>query len=78
MAYYHDQKRVTHTEKETAIQKYKKLWKPGQEPTYPGIYKCQTCGFEDVINRECKSLPPCSNCDSKNIEWKLLVRASNK
>ena len=77
MAQYGDKENV----KEVASgykEKYEKLWKPGQNPTFPGIYKCQICGYEDVINRECDSLPPCSSCDGNPMEWKLLVRALNK
>lgn len=77
MAWYGDSKKVTETKGENAA-KYSKEWKPGQNPSYAGIYKCQSCGYEDVINRECTSLPPCSNCDSEGIKWKLLVRAADK
>ncbi|EBZ2217874.1 hypothetical protein ELR99_25370, partial [Salmonella enterica subsp. enterica serovar Newport] len=58
--------------------KYDKIWKPGEKPIYPGIYRCQSCGYEDVINRECTKLPPCTNCEQKKHKdntWKLLVRA---
>ena len=55
------------------------LRKPGEKPGGPGIYKCQTCGFEDVINRERNKLPPCSNCDNEgkggSEYWKFLVKA---
>jgi len=77
MAYYGDKQKVQLTTGDNA-KKYSEKWKPGQNPTYPGVYKCQTCGYEDVINRECDSLPPCSSCDSKPMEWKLLVRAMDK
>ena len=51
----------------------------GDKPEYPGIYKCQHCGFEDVINRACEKLPPCSNCakPGHSNTWKLLVRAED-
>jgi len=77
MAFYGDKSKVTQTTGDNA-KKYDQKWKPGQDPTYPGIYKCQSCGYEDVINRECTSLPPCGKCNSKSIEWKLLVRAADK
>lgn len=51
---------------------------PGETPPDPGIYKCQSCGYEDVINRECSTLPPCSECKKKTTTWKLLVKAENK
>lgn len=60
--------------------RYDRTWKPGENPSCAGIYRCQSCGYEDVINRECTSLPPCSNCEEKNHKnntWKLLVRAEN-
>lgn len=74
MAWYRDSDNVNRTGEEYAG-KYNKIWKPGQSPSYPGIYRCQVCGYEDVINRECTSLPPCSNCKPGSMEWKLLVRA---
>jgi hypothetical protein len=40
----------------------------GDVPSSPGIYDCQTCKYEDVVNRECIRLPPCSNCKKKDIE----------
>jgi hypothetical protein len=76
MAFYGDAKRVRLSDKPS---QYEKLHKPGQKPPAPGIYKCQTCLYEDVINRECETLPPCSNCKiNKNEHWKLLVKASDK
>lgn len=78
MAFYADKENVKETNKP---EKYNKLRKPGEAPGGPGIYKCQTCGFEDVINRECGVLPPCSNCAKKgknrNEHWKWLVRAED-
>lgn len=52
----------------------------GDEPPVPGIYKCQSCGFEDVINRDCSNLPPCSNCKRPGHanKWKLIVRAEDE
>jgi len=77
MAYYGDKKNVK-VAAEKGKQKYEDLLKPGGKPQWPGIYKCQTCGYEDVINRECGKLPPCSHCSPrKNEHWKLLVRAEN-
>lgn len=74
MAWYRDNSVVQRTG-EAYAGKYDKVWKPGNNPEYPGIYKCQKCGYEDVINRECDSLPPCSNCGRGSMEWKLVVRA---
>ena len=74
MAWYRDSSKVRQTAEEYA-EKFNKIWKPGNNPDYPGIYKCQKCGYEDVINRECHSLPPCSNCAHGSMQWKLLVRA---
>lgn len=75
MAFYADKTSVKESNKP---ERYSKLWKPGANPTYAGIYKCQRCGFEDVINRECESMPPCSECRQQSTTWKLLVRAEDK
>ncbi len=75
MAFYEDAKAVKKTD---SPEKYQKERKPGQRPSSPGIYKCQSCGYEDVINRECDTLPPCANCDKKPHAWKLLVTATDK
>jgi hypothetical protein len=76
MAFYADSKNVQVSDKPD---QYSKLWKPGETPPAPGIFKCQTCGFEDVINRECTKLPPCSACGKKkNEHWKMLVKAVDK
>lgn len=78
MAFYADQNKVRLSDKPN---QYNTLRKPGEKPPSPGIYKCQTCGFEDVINRECGTLPPCSSCKDKsrkNEYWKLLVKAVDK
>ncbi|MEM8059813.1 hypothetical protein [Morganella morganii] len=57
---------------------FDKVWKIGENPEYPGIYKCQQCGFEDVINRDCDKLPPCSHCSGgKGNTWQLLVLAQD-
>lgn len=78
MAYYHDIKNVEQSPNPDKG-KYNKTRKIGENPYYPGIFKCQTCGFEDVMNRACEKLPPCSNCKKKghSNEWKLLVRAND-
>ena len=75
MAFYEDAKAVKKTD---SPEKYQKERQPGQRPSSPGIYKCQSCGYEDVINRECDTLPPCANCDKKPHAWKLLVTATDK
>jgi hypothetical protein len=40
MAYYGDKQKVQLTTGDNA-KKYSEKWKPGQNPTYPGVYKCQ-------------------------------------
>ncbi|WP_323912261.1 zinc ribbon-containing protein [Aeromonas caviae] len=54
---------------------FQKIQNTGSKPNFPGIYECQSCGFEDLINRDCEKLPPCSECDGS--EWKLIVYAQN-
>lgn len=75
MAFYNDSQKVRKTDKP---EKYQKDRKPGEKPVNPGIYKCQQCGYEDVINRECEKLPPCANCNKNPHFWKLLVTATDK
>jgi len=80
MAWYNDVNNVKLNKAESANAKYNKTFKPGQIPSYAGIYRCQECGYEDVINRECTKIPPCNNCEEKGHgenRWKLLVRAVN-
>lgn len=72
MAFYTDKKNVVVSDKP---EQYDVKRRPGDKPSAPGIYKCQSCGFEDVINRECDTLPPCSECRNKTTTWKLLVKA---
>lgn len=54
---------------------FQKTQKTGSAPTHPGIYECQKCGYEDLINRECPKLPPCSECSGS--DWKMIVFAQN-
>lgn len=77
MAFFEDSKIVLKSDK---VEQYQQIRKIGSKPASPGIYKCQTCGYEDVINRECNKLPPCSNCsDEKGANtWKFLVKATDK
>ncbi|MGO3691145.1 MAG: hypothetical protein ACTJF0_11880 [Psychroflexus halocasei] len=77
MAWYSDRDNVKESSK---TDKFTKNWSIGETPKFPGIYKCQHCGFEDVMNRDCDKLPPCSNCKAKGHSntWKLLVRADNE
>lgn len=77
MALYEDETKVRKTGKPEI---YKKSLNIGIKPANPGIYKCDTCGFEDVINRECDKLPPCSKCrdNKRSNTWKLLVTATEK
>jgi len=74
MAFYADKNNVNLSNKPD---QYNMLRSPGETPPAPGIYKCQKCGFEDVINRDCDTLPPCANCD-KSMKWKMLVKATDK
>ncbi len=50
--------------------------KNGEKPSKAGIYQCQSCGYEDVINRKCEKMPPCANCKI-NSEWKLVCDAKD-
>lgn len=75
MAFYTNKNAVKVSDKPT---QYDTQLKPGEKPQSPGIYKCQSCGYEDVINRECSPLPPCANCKTKTTTWKLLVKATDK
>lgn len=76
MAFYENEGAVKKTPNPD---QYKVVRKIGEKPGGPGIYRCQACGFEDVMNRECTKLPPCSNCsDEKGANtWKLLVKATS-
>lgn len=53
------------------------ILKPGETPTFPGIYQCQSCDYEVVINRDCDSMPPCADCREETKDWKLLKRAKD-
>lgn len=75
MAFYANEKAVRKTQNPD---RYKVERKPGEQPPSPGIYKCQTCGYEDVVSRKCDALPPCANCDKTPHTWKLLVTAVDK
>ncbi|AVZ00432.1 hypothetical protein DAI21_22710 (plasmid) [Lelliottia sp. WB101] len=77
MAWYASSKKVKLSSNQA---KYKEVKNISEEPLYPGIYKCDSCGFEDVINRNCSKFPPCSNCakPGHSNTWKLLVRAEDK
>lgn len=77
MAFYENKRSVLETDKPD---QYRVLREIGDVPPNPGIYECQTCKYEDVVNRECIKLPPCSNCKKKghSNKWKLLVKATDK
>lgn len=77
MAFYEDKRAVKESD---SIEQYKRVRKIGEAPMSPGIYKCLVCGFEDVMNRECTKLPPCSSCSKEKgaNTWKLLVKATDK
>lgn len=77
MAFYEDKRAVRESD---SLEQYKRIRKVGEYPASPGIYKCLDCGFEDVMNRGCKTLPPCSNCSKEKgaNTWKLLVKATDK
>ena len=70
----------TNNLKQTDSSLFREIQTIGSKPNAPGIYKCQRCGFEDVINRECDTLPPCSHCKSRpgRNTWKLLVQATDE
>lgn len=72
MAFYTDKKEVLVSDKPA---QYSTLRKPGEQPPAPGIYKCQNCGYEDVFNRKCDTIPPCAVCGPKTTTWKMLVKA---
>ena len=72
MAFYAD---TTKVRKSNQPAQYDAKRKPGEKPASPGIYKCQSCGYEDVFNRECEKIPPCANCGPNTTTWKLLVKA---
>ena len=72
MAFYNSTKAVRPTDRPEQYQLNRPV---GSKPAGPGIYECQNCGFEDVINRECSKLPPCSNCREKSHDWKMIVKA---
>lgn len=76
MALYHD---GTVVKKDMSSTAYTKIWSIGDNPDHPGIYECQSCLYEDVINRSCTALPPCSNCKKPghSNNWKLLVVAQS-
>ncbi|ACT05354.1 hypothetical protein Dd1591_0468 [Dickeya chrysanthemi Ech1591] len=72
MAFYSSTNAVRLTDH---AEQYERLRRVGTKPGSPGIYECQNCGFEDVINRECEKLPPCSNCREESHDWKMIVKA---
>jgi hypothetical protein len=76
MARYADGKNV----EKVTYARFDSVMKPGDIPLDAGIYKCQNrfCEFEDVINRECAKLPPCSACGTESPGWKLLVEATGQ
>lgn len=73
MAFYIDPKKVKQSQNPANFA----VFRVGEKPNYPGIYKCLNCGEEDVINRECKKLPPCAACKEQSHKWEFLVRAQN-
>lgn len=80
MAWYIDSESVKKNTNEQASGKYDIIRKPGEKPLYAGIYKCQSCGYEDLINRQCTKLPPCTNCEKNGHNdntWKLIVKAED-
>lgn len=76
MSYYLDPKKV----KQSGAPSKFGTFRIGEEPEYPGIYECQVCAHEIVMNRDADPFPPCSNCKktaADNKQWLLLVRAQN-
>ena len=73
MAWYIDSKNVKENKVETANEKYKKIWKPGEKPSFAGIYRCQSCGYEDLINRQCTKHGERFEMWLGSTRWRRLV-----
>ncbi len=75
MAAYIDKDNVTNLTEYNikSLEKFNAIRKQGEKPRFAGIYICQSCGFEEVITRECVALPRCSGCKEEQQTWKLLV-----
>lgn len=76
MSYYLDPKKVKQS---TTVSKFG-LFRIGEAPKYPGIYECQVCEHEIVMNRDADPFPPCKNCEktaADKKQWLLLVRAQD-
>ncbi len=55
---------------------FSKTHKIGENPDLPGIFECQSCGKEIVMNRVADPLPPCSACKKPTATWKLVAAPS--
>jgi hypothetical protein len=53
---------------------FEKLYKPGQQPKYSGIYRCEECHHEVVIEKERKCPPEPCHKDEDSPLWRLIVR----
>jgi len=78
MALYKDANRVTKADK--GLEHFDKEWKPGETPSYAGIYRCAGCGDEIASNKGIQ-LPPQNHhqhtTSQGSIRWKLLVYAQS-
>lgn len=55
---------------------FSKIHKIGENPDLPGIFECQSCTKEIVMNRVADPLPPCSACKKPTATWKLVAAPS--
>lgn len=72
MPIYNDKYKFQHS-KNAAFSKTHKI---GENPDLPGIFECQSCTKEIVMNRVADPLPPCSSCGEPGITWKLVAAPS--
>lgn len=56
-------------------QAFDKLWKPGEQPNYSGIFRCEACGANVACNAG-NPLPPQNHAQhhsGADIRWRLIV-----
>lgn len=74
MALYQDIRNVSQFSNDM----FDKDWRPGQSPTFHGIYKCRGCGKEAAVNEK---IPPQNHhqhsLNQGPIIWRLIVWAYN-
>ena len=57
---------------------YDALFKPGDAPPHPGIYRCIECGRE-VVSEQSRKLPPGNHHKHvAPIQWRLAVYARHE